>query len=744
MGINDLLKELPGGDAKVDTRSNLSSLTLLRSKNQPIDFDVGTLIYTCAFKHKVSYAAGNYIPAVREFQARITILRSLHQWDFTCIFDGIPPPEKAYEHERRRRKEEGIAITSTYIAMCAKVCQRCFIPYIVSPVEADMQVGRRRENAVAVCRDSDLVAYGRPKVVIVDSWSREEYRYIDMETPVTEEIEAKYPLYVYIRQYGLRIVHWWAAVMGCDVSKGPTKVGIRGVGRAAFLEALTTFDSKQERELSARSFAKALRDKAGSTVRLSYSIREIQAELNRVSHWFSSGGSYYDGSGNIKSFAGIVIKKASRTLVEHMNGRLDPKSGAAFTPEQEQQRRLVEPHNLLHNSAAKRGKIKGISLPEGKTTLDNCNKAEMKAMIVARGGSVTGKDGKGLSAPVMQRTLEAYLHLERQRPTQTVYFDRSRSQNGIFAKIDTREKRTVTQMLDALVKCTEFEDSLANFFNDLQRYCSVGKFIVDFGTIALAAPEMEEAFINKSFVHVGNSTSQKNITSGLTRVLEMNDRLYHGVAWADDGKSIYIMSKQRASQKHDETTRQKTAVGERPLLQEYLVMCQVAVQPTTNALDGHTLGRCTHVMRSYCAACKAGCGMCYHRAGLCWMQHLHWGEGRPTPRPSTVSYAPWIPGSRAKRECSTIVPAAELHIERLPRSNQEAKEREERGTKKNIHSGIAARYDVHGGDEKKKALLDDPRYTSKERVKKLFQCLRAASSANTGGGSAGAGNVRGL
>ena len=159
MGINGLLKELPGGDAKADTRRNLGTLTFLCDENQHVDFDVGTLIYTCAFKHRAAYTAGNYIPAIREFQARVTILRSIHKWKFTCIFDGIPPPEKSYEHEQRRRNDEGIAMTSTYISMCVKVCQRCFIPYIVAPAEADMQVGRRDGNAVTVCRESRRVEW---------------------------------------------------------------------------------------------------------------------------------------------------------------------------------------------------------------------------------------------------------------------------------------------------------------------------------------------------------------------------------------------------------------------------------------------------------------------------------------------------------------------------------------------------------------------------------------------------------
>ena len=122
-------------------------------------------------------------------------------------------------------------------------------------------------------------------------------------------------------------------------------------------------------------------------------------------------------------------------------------------------------------------------------------------------------------------------------------------------------------------------------------------FINNFATIALEAPELREDFIHKSFVHVGESVTQKNIWSGLRAVLEMDDILYHAVAHSEDNKSIYIVSKQRASQVRDENTRNKTGIGEKPKLAEYLVMMQLLVQPTTFKSHGHTLGLILHVMQ---------------------------------------------------------------------------------------------------------------------------------------------------
>jgi hypothetical protein len=77
-----------------------------------------------------------------------------------------------------------------------------------------------------VTHDSDLIAYGLNIIMIVDNYSREEFRLINMDCEVTDETKEQYPLFWYYKKYGLQVIHYWAAVMGCDISKGPTKVGI--------------------------------------------------------------------------------------------------------------------------------------------------------------------------------------------------------------------------------------------------------------------------------------------------------------------------------------------------------------------------------------------------------------------------------------------------------------------------------------------------------------------------------------
>jgi len=579
--------------------------------------------------------------------------------------------------------------------MCKEVCRGCCIDNIIAPYEADSQVGRRNNSeftnsALVLCRDTDLLAYGNTNVVFIDSYFGENWRHVNMNTPVTNQIKKDFPLYAYYHKYGIKIIHWWAAVRGCDISV--VRSGIANAGRETFMSAISSFDEKDASLLTPRSFAKALQ-KYGT---LACTVRDIETELKRVSDYFLKKGTYYDQAGNIYSVDGKLIQRGNTATRRHMNGESNTKTGKELTAEEKRDVTSVQPHNLQHNSATDREKINGISLPENKQSLNDCKVEELKAMIICRGGSLTGKDGKSLTRPQLILQLKAYMKMEKEKPSSVVFFDRSRCNNGIFAKLDTSERRSLPQMLNDLVNTPGYEPNIHAFFEDLLRCCTEGKFVDDFATIALEAPEITAKFIVQELCHIGDKDKQKNITSGLKKMMEMDELLYHGVATANDGKSIYIVSKQRASMNHDEKTRNKTEYGEKPKFAEYLAMCHLAVQPTTHESHGHTLGVCTRVLQSFCAQCKAGVGLCHHQGSLLQAQLLHWGEGRPTEKPSTIDYCSWVPGSKqSARTCTTKLPASEQHIMQLPGTNKEAKEKLERGIKKNIHEGISATYDVY-------------------------------------------------
>ncbi|EJK67549.1 hypothetical protein THAOC_11399, partial [Thalassiosira oceanica] len=421
MGINKLLPQLYGGRME-DQLTGFAGLEDLKNKKNGASIDTGTLIFVCALVHKSSCLAGDYRPAVAEFQRRITILICIYKWDANFVFDGVPPEAKRYEHERRQDDKDRVPITSTYILMCVKVCQQMFLKYVVAPEEADMQAGREG-NSRPVCRDSDLAAYNNKIIYIIDSYFTETYRKIDLTVPDTPELRENYPLHGYYIDYGRVVIHWWAAVLGCDISK--SRGGISGLGDKAFLDALGTF-SQRSADLNSSTFSEALLKCAKQAV--SWEAKEIEAELDRVTKWFLNGGSFYDKEGNLLSNKGDIIRKADDNPLQlrHMRGDVDPRSMAELTVEQTETMSRLEPHNLLHNSKESVEQIKGISLPAGRNSLDECRNPELKAMIVARGGNVTGDDGKALNGSQMRQLLRAYMSREELCPLTSVHFKRDR------------------------------------------------------------------------------------------------------------------------------------------------------------------------------------------------------------------------------------------------------------------------------------------------------------------------------
>ena len=721
MGIKNLLKELPGGDARTDTIRGFTNLHLLKDGKNKVDLDTGTLIFVCALRHRQTYDQGIYSHAVREFQLQILSLINVHGWDMTLIFDGYRPLEKQFEHARRD-KEDGLTITSFFIACCVQVCKRMCIPFIVAATEADVQVGKQRDGAIAVSRDSDLIAYGNRTVVLIDNYAREEFRIVDLDVPLTEDIRGKYPLYPHYLQHGPRIIFLWAAAMGCDITENAS--GLQGVGRQTLMNSLDSLREGGERA-SISTMSKQLWEFMSDASKEKYSVLDIDREVTRIEKFFTKTATFYSPDGDIMNVAHDIVSKSCPEQLQHMQGDSHPRRPFAFTRDQLRKLQDLQPHNLLHNSSHDRARITGLSFPAGKTKVSELRVDELRGMIISRGGSLTSKAGTALRKEELQHLVEAFLAMEKQNSKNTVFFNRDKATNGIFDSIDTSHKAKVPDMLRKLCTINSFEDSLKKFFDDVMNLWDNGSFTDDWNTIVMNAPEVTETFIQNAFIHVGMSRTQKSIRDGLSRVMEMDRILFHAIATGEDG-SLYVLSKQRASMEKEEKTRKLTDVGERPMAKEYLVMAHILVKPTTDPSHGHSLGVCTHLMRSYCVECKAGGGMCYHRAALLWMQMLHWGEGRPTEKPPTAAFCSWVPGSRSQRSCKTTLPASESVRERLPRTNEEARERMNRGTKRSMWEGVSAKYDVFGGDKKKHALVNSAEYVAPARMTRFFECLRKA------------------
>ena len=110
---------------------------------------------------------------------------------------------------------------------------------------------------------------------------------------------------------------------------------------------------------------------------------QITDKFDRISKWFSTDGTFYDDNANIVSLAGHKVKDVDWGRLRHVHGDVDAKTCQAFTTAQQKDIDSVQSHNLLHNSETNKSKIKGLSLPEGKTTLDECSVQELKTMVVA-------------------------------------------------------------------------------------------------------------------------------------------------------------------------------------------------------------------------------------------------------------------------------------------------------------------------------------------------------------------------
>ena len=137
MGVKGLPKELPGGGVEDQCVRFLTLGVLQGPTRRPDDIDTGTLVFSCALRHKEAYNTGYHVPITREFQHQLISLYLIHKWDYTLVLDGCPWAEKCPEHQRRCRKEDLVIIDTTFITICVLICRQRFVKYITSPTEAE-------------------------------------------------------------------------------------------------------------------------------------------------------------------------------------------------------------------------------------------------------------------------------------------------------------------------------------------------------------------------------------------------------------------------------------------------------------------------------------------------------------------------------------------------------------------------------------------------------------------------------
>lgn len=223
----------------------------------------------------------------------------VQKWDLFIAFDGRDPEGKGYEHHRRDTRPDTLRNESIYIALCAKICKSLVIPYAVVPDEADFQavMTRRSEpNVTVVTGDSDIIAYGSIRTIIVRLWApfNEVYQVFDL-LMVSDEAAVAFPLIAAYRVFGTIVFHAWAAIKCCDFTKQEAS-GAPNLGTKTFLEAIVdVVEHAAAPELFVAQLAESLINHKHRGVTLTQ--QELEQRLTQMHEQYSRG-IFYDDAGN--------------------------------------------------------------------------------------------------------------------------------------------------------------------------------------------------------------------------------------------------------------------------------------------------------------------------------------------------------------------------------------------------------------------------------------------------------------
>ena len=126
-----------------------------------------------------------------------------------------------------------------------------------------------------------------------------------------------------------------------------------------------------------------------------FNADQVEEELNRVSVWFNSGGSYYDYAGDKLTVSRELLMSAvdCPVQVKRMKGDVDPRTEHDYDSKQTAVLLSVQSQNLLHNSVKDEGEIGGAKLPGGTTDILQLTVEELKAMMTAHTENLTGDNG---------------------------------------------------------------------------------------------------------------------------------------------------------------------------------------------------------------------------------------------------------------------------------------------------------------------------------------------------------------
>jgi hypothetical protein len=675
-------------------------------KDEEVPIDAAGLLWYCACKHAKSYLSGNLLPALIEWTQALNYFRSICQWKQRLYLDGMNNPYKEHENERRRQRRVNAAddddharITNTpeYLAKAAWIAKHVLnIPCFISKEEADPHVAYVSilKDLVPVTGDSDLLAYGAKKLIVVQSYARGWYRVIDLDADVEP---GEYPLFDLYLEHKTIIFQLYAACRGCDFTE--QELGINGIGYGKFMEIA----SRVEEEFNANSFAMAMwstDDTRQIAIQNGMDTPEkIQLYLQRIVDIYSNANVYDEKSNTVSTATGDIVEAATEISKQHMAGSIDTKTQQQHSNEVMEEMNKLTRENLLHQTAIRESNIRGAKLPDGMSPED-CTVQDLRDFIIARGGKASITKTEAVSA------VKRLLLIEGQSPTIQLV-DRNPDPNGLmYASVDASGQLPIRVILEDMMKKaskSEEDKSTYNLIRETYQLYEQGLFDDQYDNIARVAPELKEGLIYKSFGNIGSNVNCKNIGDAFRRCLYNEDSTsYHGIAFVPDSNRVIILSKAHASMARDEKTRTKTGEYEPPEKQQYCVILEMIYNETNDIEHKHSLGVFVEMKRSYCGACVAGQGLCRHKPERLWHQFHHWTDERHgIDRPSTVDVCSWAPGGQTL-ESDVKSKIHELQCVKHCTNIEDQQKKMERGVKRNATEGNSSEYQVHRCAQKQK------------------------------------------
>ena len=742
MGIHSLLQLLPGGSFQQEQHRGFFNLPL---QEERVVLDAASLLFQCALKEAKDYREGSYLPALKKFQEMIIYFQSLCRWKMYVVFDGMESELKQYERVRRDTRadkdpDNSIRNDPMYILMAYKICEDRCIPCIIAHKEADSQckhvAWKGLEPTLVVTGDSDLLAFGNRRVMVVSSWFAETYRLIDISRSNLEGfiekirqargnsgieidtcLEARLVFVQSLLRFGDIILWLYAGVVGCDFTPDPS--GLPGPGKDAFISALISLEKRES--LSTESFAESLFELSQHVPKLSR--EETTAYLQKVVNCFTKRATYYClQSQTINDVSGAVLGKAD---IQHAMGKKNPRTGEQLTSEQAKLLGELKVHNLLFKSDIDHTKHPLYGIPNGRQSLKDCTNVELMAFIGAREGNTTSELGKNMNKQELLVVAASNLSLQKLAPSCIQLRDWHPDASGLFIppSLQLKHKSEIGAFLAkylALPQMMRDEfGGIRDMIREVLHLRSEHRFMETVDAIAQHSPELKLGLIYRRFGYVGENVKQKSLRVALDRCLAQSKALYHGVAFSENRKKFYIVSMQYASMKSDPSTkkvRDDADIGKAPELQPYLVLQILNIHPTTVEVHGHAQGILDDVIVSYCASCAAGLGNCIHKTKSLFTQYIHWGRDREVELSTTINKCQWNKGAKRKVDMKTPVQNYEI---RAKRSKDTSAAKQVR----NANLGLSAHYNVYSTEAKCRRAFDDQRFSS-ERMRRFLEALR--------------------